>query len=112
MKSARVRADDRPSSIVSPRPWETEATGDVYYLSSMPPPGGVHLIFGIILLLAGFPLFSGAVWARTVGVILAVISAIVTFAWLPWYPVRSITMIAGCVAVIWALTTHGRDIVE
>ena len=41
-----------------------------------------------------------------------VISGIVNFAWLPWYPVWSITMIAICVAVIWALTAHGRDIVE
>ena len=91
----------------------TEATGDVLLPQfDATTCGWIHLIFGIILLLAGFALFSGAVWARTVGVILAVISAIVNFAWLPWYPVRSITMIAVCVAVIWGLTTHGRDIVE
>ncbi len=91
----------------------TEAQGDVYFLElDVTTWGWIHLIFGIIVLLAGFGLFSGAVWARTVGVILAVISAIVNFAWLPWYPVWSITMIAISVAVIWALTTHGRDIVE
>lgn len=33
-------------------------------------------------------------------------------AWMPWYPVWSITIIAINVAVIWALTAHGRDIVE
>ena len=43
--------------------------------------------------------------------IVAVISAIVNFAWLPWYPVWSIAMIAIAVTVIWALTAHGRDIV-
>ena len=91
----------------------TEAQGDVYFLElDVTTWGWIHLIFGIIVLLAGFGLFSGAVWARTVGVILAVISAIVNFAWLPWYPVWSITMIAISVAVIWALTAHGRDIVE
>ncbi len=91
----------------------TETTGDVYFLQfDATTWGWVHLIFGIIVLLAGFGLFSGAVWARTVGVIVAVISAIVNFAWLPWYPVWSITMIAVAVAVIWALTAHGRDIVE
>ena len=91
----------------------TEATGDVYYLQfDATTWGWIHLIFGIIVLLAGFALFSGAVWARTVGVIVAVISAIVNFAWLPWYPVWSITMIAVAVAVTWALTAHGRDIVE
>jgi len=74
--------------------------------------GWAHLIGGIIILLAGFGLFSGAVWARTVGVIVAVISAIINFMWLPWYPVWGIVMIAVDIAVIWALTAHGRDIAE
>jgi hypothetical protein len=73
--------------------------------------GWIHLIGGVIVLLAGFGLFSGAVWARTVGVIVATVSAIVSFAWIPWYPVWSICVIAVDVAVIWALTAHGRDIV-
>jgi hypothetical protein len=65
-----------------------------------------------VVVLAGFGLFSGAVWARTVGVILAVISAIVGFAWIPWYPVWGIVWIAVAIAVIWALTAHGRDVVR
>ena len=72
--------------------------------------GWIHLIGGVIVLLAGFGLFSGAVWARTVGVIVATISAIVSFVWIPWYPVWSIVLIGVDVAVIWALTAHGRDI--
>jgi hypothetical protein len=71
--------------------------------------GWIHLILGIVVLLAGFSLFSGAVWARTVGVILAVISALAGFAWLPYYPIWGIIFIAIAVAVIWALTAHGRD---
>ena len=74
--------------------------------------GWIHLIAGIVVLLAGFALFSGAVWARTVGVILALVSAIANFAWLPYYPVWSILIIAVDIAVIWALTVHGRDIAE
>ena len=72
--------------------------------------GWIHLLAGIVILFAGFGVFSGAVWARTVGVILAVISSILAFAWLPWYPVWGIAMIAVDVAVIWALTAHGRDV--
>ena len=74
--------------------------------------GWIHLIAGIVVALAGFALFSGAVWARTVGVILASLSMIANFAWLPWYPIWSIIMIVVDIAVIWALTVHGRDIVE
>ena len=38
--------------------------------------GWIHLIGGIIVVFAGFGVFRGAVWARTVGVIIAMISAI------------------------------------
>jgi hypothetical protein len=72
--------------------------------------GWVHMIMGVIVALAGFALFRGAVWARTIGVILAVVSVVANFAWLPWYPLWSIIMIAANVFVIWALTAHGRDI--
>ena len=74
--------------------------------------GWIHLIVGVAVLAAGFGLFTGQVWARTVGVITAVIAGLVAFAWLPWYPVWAILMIAASVAVIWALTAHGRDITE
>lgn len=72
--------------------------------------GWIHLIGGIVIVLAGFGVFSGAVWARTVGVILAAVSALVSFAWIPLYPIWSIVLIAIDVTVIWALTVHGRDI--
>ncbi len=72
--------------------------------------GWIHLIAGIVVFLAGIYLLSGQVWARTIGVILAIVSILANFAWLPWYPVWSILMIAAGVFVIWALTVHGRDI--
>lgn len=71
--------------------------------------GWIHLIGGIIVFFAGIGVLSGNVAARTVGVIVAGISAIANFLWLPYYPLWSITMIAVDVAVIWALTAHGRD---
>ena len=74
--------------------------------------GWIHLILGIVVFLAGVGLFSGAVWARTVGVILAVIVGVLSFAWLPWYPIWAIILITLSVFVIWALTAHGRDITK
>jgi hypothetical protein len=74
--------------------------------------GWIHLLLGVVVFLAGLALFSGAVWARTVGVALAVIVAAVSFAWLPWYPLWGVILIALSVAVIWALVAHGRDITE
>ena len=72
--------------------------------------GWVHLVLGIVIAVAGYFLFRGAVWARTLGVILASISAVVNFAWLPHYPIWAIAIITLDVFIIWALTAHGRDI--
>ncbi|HEY5888164.1 MAG TPA: hypothetical protein VIT24_10585 [Acidimicrobiales bacterium] len=72
--------------------------------------GWIHLIIGILVFLAGLGIFSGNVLARIVGVLAAGVSAIANFVWLPIQPVWSSIMIAVCVAVIWALTAHGRDI--
>jgi hypothetical protein len=74
--------------------------------------GWIHLVAGVVVLLAAFGLFSGAVWARTVGVIMAVISGIAAFMWMPWYPVWAIVILIADIGVIWSLTVHGRDIVE
>ena len=65
--------------------------------------GWIHLIAGIVVFLAGLAVFKGSVWARTVGVI-------VNFAFLPYYPVWSIIIIAVDVLVIWALIVHGREL--
>ena len=72
--------------------------------------GWIHLIVGIIVLVAGFGLFTAKTWARTVGVIIAVLSAIVAFMWLPYYPVWGVIFIVVSIAIIWALTVHGHDI--
>ena len=68
------------------------------------------MIVGVVAVLAGIGLFTGAVWARAVAVLVAAISILVNFAWLPYYPVWSILIIAFDVFVIWALTAHGRDL--
>lgn len=72
--------------------------------------GWIHLIGGIILIFAGAGIFSGNLLARTVGVVMAGLAVIWNFAWLPYYPIWSIIAIAIGIAVIWALTAHGRDI--
>jgi hypothetical protein len=72
--------------------------------------GWIHLIGGVLLIMSGVGIFSGNVLARIVGVAAAAVAMIYNFAWLPYFPVWSIVIIAVCIAVIWALTAHGRDI--
>ena len=70
--------------------------------------GWIHLIIGVVVFASGFGVFSGNVLARTVGVIMAVVSMVAAFMWRPWYPVWAIIIIAIDIGVIWALTVHGR----
>jgi hypothetical protein len=72
--------------------------------------GWVHLVLCVVVAAAGVFLFSGNVAARTVGVVLAGFSVLAAFAWMPYYPVWAFVIIGLAVAVIWALTAHGRDI--
>ena len=71
--------------------------------------GWIHLLIGLLVLVAGFFVFKGAVWARVVGIAAAALSAVLNFMWLPYYPVWALIIIALDVMVIWALSVHGRD---
>lgn len=72
--------------------------------------GWIHLIAGIVVAAAGFGVFAGRTWARVVGITLAFLSAIVSFAFIPYYPVWSVLIIVLDVFIIWALAVHGREV--
>jgi hypothetical protein len=71
--------------------------------------GWIHIIAGTVVLLAGFGILSGATWAIVVGIIVAMISMIANFLWIPYYPLWSILIIAIDIAVIWALTVYSEE---
>jgi hypothetical protein len=69
--------------------------------------GWIHLLIGVFLFVAGFALFAGKVWAAVTGVLLAMISAVSNFFFIPYYPWWSLLVIALDIWVIWALTRPG-----
>ena len=71
--------------------------------------GWIHLILGIVVALAGFYVLSGRLWARIIGITMALFSAIANFFFIPYYPVWSVLIIALDVFVIWALATYRGD---
>ncbi len=71
--------------------------------------GWVHLILGLLLLLSGFLVMSGNMFGRTMAVILASLSIIVNFIWLPVYPVWAIVVIVIDVFILYAVIVHGRE---
>jgi hypothetical protein len=72
--------------------------------------GWVQLVGGVVVILAGLGVFAGQVWARTVGVLIALASALVNLAFLSAYPIWNLIMIGLDIVVILALTVHGSDI--
>ena len=71
--------------------------------------GWVHLAIGAVFLLTGFGVLAGLLWARVIGIALAVLSAIVNLAFLAAYPVWGVILIALDILVIYALAMHGRE---
>ncbi|MFD8744732.1 hypothetical protein [Streptomyces sp. NPDC059616] len=79
------------------------ATRDYLFRFNLTGWGWIHLALGILIVIAGCALFTGAAWARVVGIVLAGLSALANFLWLPHYPLWSIVLMAIDVFVIWAL---------
>ncbi|UPW07278.1 hypothetical protein M1C59_14410 [Gordonia terrae] len=67
--------------------------------------GWIHIIAALIGVLIAVGLFTGATWARAAAVVIAAVSIVVNFLWLPYYPWWSILVIALDIVVIWAVTT-------
>jgi hypothetical protein len=67
--------------------------------------GWIHLVIGALAAITGFFLFTGATWARWVGIALLVLSATANFFFIPYYPLWSLLLIAVDVFAIWAVAT-------
>lgn len=65
--------------------------------------GWIHLIIGVIALGTGIGIVMAQVWAYMLGIMIAVLSAVANFAFIPHYPIWSIIVIAFDGLVIWAL---------
>lgn len=72
--------------------------------------GWTHLIIGVVAILAGLGLLAGNLAARVVGVIVALLSAVVNLAFLSAYPIWSAIMITLDVIVIYAIIVHGGEL--
>ncbi len=84
------------------------ATRDFTYEFSLTGWGVLHVILGALVAVAGLSLFSGATWARAVGIALAGLSMIANFVWLPYAPVWAIVLIVIDGFIIWALCAPRR----
>ena len=72
--------------------------------------GWVHLIIGVLLFFAAFSVFAGGLFGRTIGTMLAGLSAIANFTFFTAYPLWTIIVITVDILVIYALLVHGSEI--
>lgn len=68
--------------------------------------GWIHLIVGAFAVLVGLSLLRGDPWSRWAGIVIAGLSMIANFMFLPYQPVWSVVLIAIDIFVIWALATY------
>ncbi|HSE07347.1 MAG TPA: hypothetical protein VLB29_01670 [Nocardioidaceae bacterium] len=72
--------------------------------------GWVHLALGAVAIAAAAGLLAGQMWARVVGIAMALVSSVVNLAFMAAYPLWSIMVIALDVLVIYAIAAHGREL--
>lgn len=71
--------------------------------------GWTHLILGGLAIAAGAGIFTGQMWARVTGIVLATISAIVSLAFVAAFPIWMAIAITLDVLAIYALSAHWRE---
>ena len=68
--------------------------------------GWVHLVVGVVVLVVAVAIFMGQQWAMVAGLVLACLSAMLQFLFIPWQPFWALTVIAINMAVIWAVSAR------
>ena len=74
--------------------------------------GWLVLIIGVVMILAGFLIFSGNMFGRIVGVTIAGLNAIVQLSYLDHNSFWSFTMILVDILIIYGLVAHGGRLDE
>jgi hypothetical protein len=70
--------------------------------------GWIWVILGLLQIAVGAGIIAGYQWARTTGVVMAVLAAIGQLAFLRAFPVWSVIVIALCMLLVYALTARPR----
>ncbi|HEV7195981.1 MAG TPA: hypothetical protein VGN19_08580 [Pedococcus sp.] len=66
--------------------------------------GWIHLILGVVAIVVGLTILVGAKWALTAGIVIAVLSALSNFAFIPQAPWWALLIIAIDIVLIWSFS--------
>jgi hypothetical protein len=72
--------------------------------------GWIMLIWGILVLIAGFLVFGGSQFGRWIGIIAATIAMVINMTWIFAYPIAALVEVLLAALVLYALVVYGgRD---
>lgn len=72
--------------------------------------GWIHTVIGFVIFMAGIAVMSGSTWGRVVGIIIAALGTIASFAFMAAYPFWTIVIIIVNTLIIYALIVHGTEV--
>ena len=82
---------------------------DYLYKFDMTAWGWVHVILGVLGVAVAIGILVRAAWGQITGIMVASLSALTNFAFLPFYPVWSAFIIGFNAVVIWALCSQLKN---
>jgi hypothetical protein len=71
--------------------------------------GWVHLLLGAAAIAVAVGLFLSKTWAAVAAIVIASLSIVINFMWLPYYPWWSIIVIAIDVFIIWSISVWRQN---
>jgi hypothetical protein len=72
--------------------------------------GWIHLLLGLVAVVSGFGVMLAQLWARVIGIVMAVVSVFANVVFLAAYPIWSVAIIVLDVITIYALIVHGSEV--
>ncbi|MDB5170027.1 MAG: integral rane protein [Candidatus Saccharibacteria bacterium] len=71
--------------------------------------GWIHLVFGLAALVVGASLWSGAVWSRSMAVLLVTLNMVAQFVFVSVYPLWAVALLVADLLVLYALTVRANE---
>lgn len=72
--------------------------------------GWVHIIAGILAIVAAGSLMTGHMYGRIIAVLVALASAVVNMAFVPIYPIWSVIVIVIDILIIYSVVVHAGEL--
>jgi hypothetical protein len=94
-------------AIVHDRVYVSAHTG--IYAFDLSAWGWIHLVLGLIIVTVGVAVLRGKSWSAAMGIILAGLSLLGSFLFVPWYPFWSLLIMALDATVIYALARYQSE---